>query len=119
MVWRDCVWSGSRTTSLLAMGHSANGRATASTRRKGDRESFAWGRRRSAALEDFPTDRFVNLPVREYLWRQDDISALVGFINDNVFYVRGLHESEGFLGTECPQIQPLRAGEGTKLVEGS
>ena len=100
------------------MRHSANGRVTASARRKGDGESFARGWRHSAALEDFLTDRFVNLSIREHAWCQDDIRALVGFINDNVFDVRGLHESKGFLGTGCPQIQPLRGGEGTELVQG-
>jgi hypothetical protein len=100
------------------MRHSANGRATDSTRRKRDRQSFAWGWRHSAALEEFLTDRFVNLSIREHAWRQDDIRALVSFINDNVFDVRGWHESEGFLETECPQIHPLRGDEGTELVEG-
>ena len=103
---------------FLATRHSANGRATASTRRNGDRQSFAWGWRHSAALEDFLTDRFVNLSIREHSRSQDDIRALVGFINDNVFDVRGLHESKGFLGTECPQIRPLRGVEGTEHVEG-
>ena len=87
---------------FLATRHSANGRATASTRRNGDRQSFAWGWRHSAALEDFLTDRFVNLSIREHAWRQDDIRTLVSFINENVFDVRGLHESKGFLETEYP-----------------
>jgi hypothetical protein len=69
-------------------------------------------------LENFLADGFVELSIREHSRGQDDIRALVGIINDNVFDVRGLHKSKGFSGTECPQIQPLRGGEGTELVEG-
>lgn len=50
--------------------------------------------------EEFTADGFVELSVREYSGGQDDIRALVDFINDNVFDIGCLHESESFLGPE-------------------
>jgi hypothetical protein len=85
-------------------------------RREVQGEGFASGRVLAALLEEFAADGFVELSVREYSGGQDDIGALVGFINDDVFDIRGLHESEGFLGIE--QSQPLRGGEAAKLCRG-
>jgi hypothetical protein len=47
----------------------------------------------SAAPEKLLPDGSVNLSIGKHSWGQDDVLAVVGFVNDGVFDVLGLHGS--------------------------
>ena len=75
---RRAVWTSGRGALSLTCGES-------------DGEGFTLSWRCSAASEDFLANGFVNLSIRKHSWREDDVSAVVGFINDGVFDGRGWH----------------------------
>src|SRR5262245_28367198 len=52
----------------------------------------------SATPENLLTDGSVNLSIGKHPWRQDDIRAVVGFINNGVFDVLGFHGVGTYLG---------------------
>jgi hypothetical protein len=68
-----------------------SGRNGATARGDCQGKCFAMRQWSSAAPENLLADGSVNLSIGKHPWRQDDIRAVVGFINDGVCDVRGLH----------------------------
>ena len=56
-------------------------------------ERFAMRQRSSAALENLLAYGLIDLSIGKHPWGQDDVRSMVGFVNDGVFDVRGLHGS--------------------------